>query len=105
MARIDWAASRPRKLPERCSGCVPSTSNPLLPSTIRTDRVLLRRQQPQDAPLVKEAGDSGLPHLQASAAWARTAPEPLRLLQTRLAAAAAAFDAGDDWTFSIFDQA
>jgi len=66
---------------------------------------LLRRQHSDDAPLIKEAVDTSLEHLQASVAWAQTAPEPLRVLHARLAASATAFDAGDAWTFSILDQA
>ena len=81
------------------------TSKLSLPPTLQTRRLVLRRQQPNDALLIKEAVDTSLPHLQASVAWAQSAPEPLRVLQARLAASAAAFDAGDAWTFSIFDQA
>jgi len=81
------------------------TSSPSLPSAVRTQRLLLRRQHPDDARLIKEAVDTSLEHLQASVAWAQAAPEALSVLQTRLAASAAAFDAGEDWTFSILDQA
>src|SRR5689334_14842874 len=81
------------------------TSRPSLPATIRTPRLLLRRQHPSDAPLIKEAVDSSLAHLKASVAWAQAVPEPLEVLAERLAAAAAAFDAGEAWTFSILDRA
>lgn len=81
------------------------TSSSLLPPEIRTRRLLLRRQHPSDAPLIKDAVDASLEHLQASVAWAQTAPEPLPVLQARLAAAVAAFDAGEAWTFSILEHA
>ena len=83
----------------------PVTSRPSLPATIRTPRLLLRRQHPSDALSIKEAVDSSLAHLKASVAWAQAVPEPLEVLAERLAAAAAAFDAGEAWTFSILDQA
>src|SRR5437868_4151177 len=75
----------------------------LLPPIIRTERLVLRRQQPQDAPMIKEAVDTSLPHLRASVAWAQTAPTPLPSLEAHLTASAAAFDAGEAWTFSILD--
>ena len=81
------------------------TSNLSLPPAIRTRRLMLRRQHPHDALLIKEAVDTSLEHLQASVAWAQSAPEPLPVLQARLDASATAFDAGEAWTFSIFDQA
>ena len=80
-----------------------SSSRPFSPE-IRTQRLVLRRQHPDYAPLIKDAVDTSLAHLQASVAWAQAAPEPLSVLRARLTAAAAAFDAGKEWTFSIFDQ-
>lgn len=74
-----------------------------LPAFIRTPRLVLRRQQPGDAPLIKDAVDTSLPHLQSSVAWALEAPTPLPVLTARLAASAAAFDAGEAWAFSLFD--
>jgi RimJ/RimL family protein N-acetyltransferase len=64
---------------------------------------LLRRQQPDDARLIKDAVDTSLHHLQSSVAWAQSAPEPLAELAGRLAGSAAAFDAGSAWAFSILD--
>lgn len=74
-----------------------------LPVEIRTTRLVLRRQHPDDAALIKDAVDTSLAHLQSSVAWARFAPIPLRVLTAHLAASAAAFDAGTAWTFTIFD--
>jgi RimJ/RimL family protein N-acetyltransferase len=76
-----------------------------LPVEIRTQRLVLRRQHPDDALLIKEAVDSSLAHLQSSVAWAQAAPTPLPVLAAHLAASAAAFDAGTAWAFSILDPA
>ena len=81
----------------------PSRSS--LPPEIRTPRLVLRRQRPDDAPLIKEAVDTSLAHLQSSVAWAHEAPTPLPVLEARLAASAAAFDAGTAWTYTILDLA
>ena len=75
----------------------------VLPPMVRTQRLILRRQRPEDAPLIKEAVDASLAHLRASVAWAQEAPTPLPALEARLAASAAAFDAGEAWAFTIFD--
>jgi RimJ/RimL family protein N-acetyltransferase len=75
----------------------------MLPTEIRTARLLLRRQRPEDAALIKDAIDTSLPHLKASVGWARNAPFPLPTFVDRLAESAAAFDAGTQWAFSILD--
>jgi RimJ/RimL family protein N-acetyltransferase len=66
--------------------------------------LVLRRQGPEDAQLIKEAVDTSLAHLRASVAWAQSAPTPLSALEARLATSAAAFDAGEAWAFTIFDS-
>jgi len=76
-----------------------------LPQRIRTARLVLRRQHPDDAPLVKDAVDSSLAHLQVSVAWAQSAPWPLLVLKEHLAASAAAFESGSAWAFSVLDSA
>jgi RimJ/RimL family protein N-acetyltransferase len=76
-----------------------------MPRRIRTARLILRRQNPDDAQLIKDAVDSSLAHLQASVAWAQTAPWPLLIQKQILAASVAAFDAGSAWAFSILDSA
>jgi RimJ/RimL family protein N-acetyltransferase len=76
-----------------------------LPPEVRTSRLVLRRQRREDAPLIKEAIDASLAHLQASVAWAQAAPTPLAGLSAHLAASAAAFDAGEAWAFTILDPA
>jgi RimJ/RimL family protein N-acetyltransferase len=80
-----------------------TSSAPSLPPQIRTARLVLRRQHPEDAHLIKEAVDSSLPHLQTSVGWAKTAPWPLALQKQRLAISVAQFDAGTEWAYSIFD--
>src|SRR5688572_6643696 len=77
----------------------------VVPGIVRTRRLVLRRQDPQDASLIKEAVDSSIAHLQASVAWAQHVPEPLPSLEARLAASAADFDAGRAWAFTILDAA
>ena len=74
-----------------------------LPSVVRTARLLLRRQHPEDAPLIREAIDTSLAHLRASVAWAHAEPTPLAVLAQRLAGFAAAFDNGDAWAFTILE--
>jgi RimJ/RimL family protein N-acetyltransferase len=76
-----------------------------LPPIVRTRRLVLRRQRPEDAVLIKEAVDTSLAHLRASVAWAQAAPTPLPAVEAHLAAAAAAFDAGQEWTFTMLDVA
>ena len=56
----------------------------MLPPEVHTARLVLRRQHPDDAHLVKEAIDSSLAHLKASVAWAQSAPFPLATLSSRL---------------------
>src|SRR5262245_56926433 len=73
-----------------------------LPRVVRTERLVLRSQQPEDAAMIKEAIDASLAHLRASVAWAQAAPT-LESLESRLAASAAAFDACEEWTFSVLD--
>ena len=77
----------------------------LLPPVVRTARLVLRRQRPEDAPLIKEAVDTSLAHLLASVAWAQAEPTPLPVLAERLAGSAAAFDAGDAWALTVLDAA
>lgn len=79
-------------------------STPSLPLDISTSRVVLRRQRPEDARLIKDAVDSSLPHLQAAVAWAQSAPTPLPDLMAHLAASAKAFENDESWAFSIFDR-
>jgi RimJ/RimL family protein N-acetyltransferase len=76
-----------------------------LPPLVRTPRLVLRRQRPEDASLIKDAVDTSLAHLRASVAWAQSVPTPLPALEARLAESAAAFDLGEAWAFTILDAA
>lgn len=78
-------------------------SDQALPAEIRTARLVLRRQHPDDARLIKDAVDTSLAHLQSSVAWAQAAPMPLPALTALLAASRMAFDAGEAWSFTILD--
>jgi RimJ/RimL family protein N-acetyltransferase len=55
--------------------------------------------------MIRDAVDTSLAHLRSSVAWAQAAPTPLSALAARLEASAAAFDAGEAWTFSVLDLA
>ncbi|MEP6622708.1 MAG: GNAT family N-acetyltransferase [bacterium] len=65
---------------------------------------MLRRQDSTDAPLIRDAIDTSLAHLRASVAWAQAEPTPVAVLARRLAGFAAAFDSGEAWAFTIFDE-
>jgi hypothetical protein len=49
-------------------------SSESLPPEIRTPRLALRRQRPDDARMIKDAVDTSLAHLRSSVAWAQAAP-------------------------------
>ena len=72
----------------------------MLPTEIRTPRLLLRPWGPNDAAAMKEAVDSSLDHLRASVAWARAEPTEL----PALAACAAAFSNGEEWIYAVLDR-
>ena len=55
--------------------------------------------------MINEAVNASLAHLQSSVAWAQAAPMPLAALAARLADAAADFDAGRAWSFTVLDAA
>ncbi|APR86147.1 Ribosomal-protein-L7p-serine acetyltransferase [Minicystis rosea] len=73
-----------------------------LPERLDTDRLILRRWQPADAPLFKSAVDASLEHLRPWLPWARAEPTPLAGVETRLGAFAALFDEGREWLYGIF---
>lgn len=76
-----------------------------LPHELRTARLVLRRQHPDDARMIKAAVDTSLAHLQSSVAWAQAAPMSVSALAALLAASRAAFDTGEAWSFTILDLA
>jgi RimJ/RimL family protein N-acetyltransferase len=73
-----------------------------LPRLLRTERLVVRGWRASDAPLLKEAVDASLEHLQEWLPWALTEPSPLEVVAARLTAFAAAFDEGRDWLYGIF---
>jgi RimJ/RimL family protein N-acetyltransferase len=72
------------------------------PNQVRTERLLLRRWSVDDAPLLKDAIDSSLAHLQEWMPWAMSEPTPIGLIQERLAGFSGQFDRGEEWLFGVF---
>jgi N-acetyltransferase len=72
------------------------------PGDIATKRLLLRRWTPDHAPLLKDALDSSLAHLQRWMPWAQAEPTPLLGLRERLATFSSHFDEGKEWLYGIF---
>jgi RimJ/RimL family protein N-acetyltransferase len=74
------------------------------PRRIVTERLVVRRYEPSDAALVKEAVDSSLDHLRAFMNWAWEAPEPLDVVQDLLGSFREQFDAGESFTYGFFTR-
>jgi RimJ/RimL family protein N-acetyltransferase len=72
------------------------------PRRVVTSRLVLRRYEPGDASLVKEAVDSSLEHLRPFMDWAWVAPEPLGVVRARLRDFRSAFDHADDYIYGMF---
>ncbi|HEU4694704.1 MAG TPA: GNAT family protein [Vicinamibacterales bacterium] len=75
----------------------------MIASPINTARLQLRRWEPSDAILLKEAIDSSLPELQLWVDWTLDHPMSLQRLESQLATMRNGFAIGADWTFAIFD--
>jgi RimJ/RimL family protein N-acetyltransferase len=73
------------------------------PGPIRTQRLVLRCWQRDDAPLVKDAIDSSLDELRLWMPWARSEPSPLESIAQRIEKFRRAFEEGRDWTYGILD--
>jgi RimJ/RimL family protein N-acetyltransferase len=73
-----------------------------LPDVITTERLLLRRWQPTDAPRLKAALDASVAHLEPWIPWAIAEPASVPELEARLAGHVADFDAGRAWIYGIF---
>jgi RimJ/RimL family protein N-acetyltransferase len=73
------------------------------PYRIETDRLVVRCWEPRDAPLLKDAVESGLTHLRAFMIWAPEAPEPLEDVIERLRLFRSEFDRDENWIMGIFD--
>src|SRR5262245_61869804 len=72
------------------------------PDRFVTERLVLRRWLPVDAPLLKAAIDSSIGHLQAWLPWAMNEPTLLVDIESRLAGFSSAFDAGREWIYGGF---
>lgn len=81
----------------------PTGSWPLPPSPVRTERLLLRCWEPEDAPLLKAAVDLSLDHLQRWMPWAMQEPSDLSVVEQRLLRFRQRFLDGDDFVYGIFD--
>jgi RimJ/RimL family protein N-acetyltransferase len=70
---------------------------------VETPRLVLRCYDPRDAPWVKAAVDANLEHL-AGMHWVRSEPQTLEDKVQLLRGYRAAFDAGKDFAYGIFDR-
>jgi RimJ/RimL family protein N-acetyltransferase len=75
---------------------------PLAPYRIETERLVIRCYEPSDAPLLKEAIDSSLEHLQPWMPWALDEPQTLEQKQELVGFFRSSFAAGDNFTYGIF---
>jgi RimJ/RimL family protein N-acetyltransferase len=80
-----------------------SWEGPLAPYRIETERLVIRCYRPGDAPLLKEAIDSSLEHLQAWMPWALDEPQTLEQKAELVELFRSSFDAGENFTYGIFD--
>jgi RimJ/RimL family protein N-acetyltransferase len=72
------------------------------PYRVTTERLTIRCWNPRDAPLLKEAIDSSLEHLQPWMPWAREEPRPLEDKVQLLRRFRGLFDTGKDFVYGIF---
>jgi RimJ/RimL family protein N-acetyltransferase len=75
---------------------------PLAPYRIETERLVIRCYEPGDAPLLKEAVDSSLVHLQPWMPWALDEPQTLEQKTELIGLFRAGFAAGENFTYGIF---
>lgn len=74
------------------------------PHRIETPRLLLRKWDPDDAPLLRSAIDRSLDHLRPWMPWAGEEPKTLEETRDLLAGFRERFEAGDDFVYGIFDR-
>ena len=74
------------------------------PYRVRTERLVLRCWDPQDAPRLKEAVDSSVDHLRPWMPWATHEPQPLDQKVQLLRRFRSEFDRGEDFVYGIFDR-
>jgi RimJ/RimL family protein N-acetyltransferase len=75
------------------------------PYRIETERLVIRCYEPADGPLMKDAIDSSLDHLRPFMPWARGEPLTLEERVELARSFRSAFDAGENFTYGIFDRA
>jgi RimJ/RimL family protein N-acetyltransferase len=78
---------------------------PPAPYRIETERLVVRCYEPRDALLTKEAVDSSIEHLRAWMPWAENEPQTLEQKTDLLRGFRSRFDAGEDFSYGIFDAA
>jgi RimJ/RimL family protein N-acetyltransferase len=75
---------------------------PPAPYRIETERLVVRCYEPRDAPLLKDAIDSSLQHLQPWMPWALDEPQTLEQKVELIELFRAGFEAGENFTHGIF---
>jgi RimJ/RimL family protein N-acetyltransferase len=79
-----------------------SWEGPPAPYRIETERLVVRCYEPGDAPLLKDAIDSSLEHLQPWMPWALDEPQTLEQKIELVEFFRAGFVAGENFTYGIF---
>ena len=79
-----------------------SWEGPPAPYRIETERLVVRCYEPRDAPLLKDAIDSSLDHIQPWMPWARHEPQPLEQKVALLRGFRGRFDLGLDFPYGVF---
>jgi RimJ/RimL family protein N-acetyltransferase len=72
------------------------------PYRIVTSRLVIRCWEPRDAPLLKDALDTSLDHLQEWMPWARDEPKPLEEKAQLLRLFRGKFDLDQDYVYGLF---
>jgi RimJ/RimL family protein N-acetyltransferase len=72
------------------------------PYRIETERLVVRCYEPRDAPLLKDAIDSSLEHLQPWMPWALDEPQALEQKIELVESFRSSFVAGENFTYGIF---
>lgn len=72
------------------------------PDQLRTERLLLRRWRPADAPALEPVLDANVAYLRAWIPWSVAEPASIPVLERRLTGYSDAFDAGREWLYGIF---
>jgi RimJ/RimL family protein N-acetyltransferase len=74
------------------------------PRRIVTDRLVVRCYEHSDAQIAKDAVDSSVDHLRAFMNWAWELPEPVEVIEERIAMFRLQFEAGDNFTYGFFTR-